>query len=159
MQYISELAPAQIRGTLLCSYGWGFSIGQLLSSVALQVVNKTDPTNYLKAIYSEWVPLGLWIILLVFMPESPWYYARKGQAEKAIKTLNRIYKGVDDYDAEREYAVMVREIEQEQELREIQSKTAWMDLFRGVDAVSHVSHAQASLADLFQEADIRWCLL
>lgn len=121
---------------MLCSYGWGFSIGQLLSSVALQVVNKTDPENYLKAIYSEWVPLGLWIILLVFMPESPWYYARKGQSEKAVKTLNRIYKGVEGYDAEREYAVMIREIEHEQELKEIQSKTAWMDLFRGTDIVS-----------------------
>lgn len=136
MQYISEIAPAQIRGTLLCSYGWGFAIGQLLSSVALQVVNKTDPENYLKAIYSEWVPLGLWMILLVFMPESPWYYARRGNDVKAIKTLQFIHKGVEGYDAEHEYAVMAREIEHEQELKQLQSTTSWLDLFRGTNLVS-----------------------
>jgi hypothetical protein len=70
------------------------------------------------------------------MPETPWYYARKEQADKAIKTLNRIYKGVEDYDAEREYAVMIQEIEHERALKEVASKTSWMDLFRGVHLVS-----------------------
>jgi hypothetical protein len=70
------------------------------------------------------------------MPESPWYYARKDQADKAIKTLNHIYKGVEGYDTEREYAVMVKEIENEREMRELSSRTSWLDLFKGVNLVS-----------------------
>jgi hypothetical protein len=70
------------------------------------------------------------------MPESPWYYARKDQAEKAIMTLNHIYKGVEGYDTEREYAVMVKEIENEREMRELSSRTSWLDLFKGVNLVS-----------------------
>ena len=37
--YLSEIAPAQIRGTLTSSYGLGYAMGQLFYSISLQIVN------------------------------------------------------------------------------------------------------------------------
>lgn len=73
------------------------------------------------------------------MPETPWYYARKEQADKAKKVLTRIYKGVPDYDVDREYNAMILEIAHERESRVINSQTAWKDLLLGTNLVGFVS--------------------
>lgn len=156
IQYIAEIAPAQIRGTLSTSYAWGIALGQLLAAVALQIVavvscvdhvrggleaeliHQTDSTNYKKAIYSEWVPLGSWVILFCFMPETPWFYVRRDNEVKAKQVMARIYRGVEGYDVDREYSVMAAEIERERQ--EKQEKgweviTAYKDLFMGTNLV------------------------
>jgi hypothetical protein len=132
------------------TYGWGYAIGQLASAIALNVVNtvsynysrhvfllrpQTDPSNYLKAIYSEWVPLGMYAILVVFLPESPRFYARGNQDAKARKTLTRMYGKIDRYDVDREYAVMLMEIQQERRNAELNAQSSWRDLFTGTNTV------------------------
>ncbi|ODO05600.1 hypothetical protein I350_04658 [Cryptococcus amylolentus CBS 6273] len=107
LTYISEIAPTQVRGTLMSSYGWSYSIGQLLVAIALQIINVTDTYAWKKAIYSEWVFMGLWIIALPFLPESPWFYARNENEKSAKAVMARIYKGVEDYDVDREYTTLV----------------------------------------------------
>lgn len=106
-----------------------YAIGQLISAIDLQVVNVTEPTQYRRAIYSEWVLNGLWMICFIFLPESPWYYARKDRPEPAKKVLRRIYKGIDDFDPEREYITMLRTIEHERAVA--QSRSTWAEIFRG----------------------------
>ncbi|WWC89878.1 uncharacterized protein L201_004806 [Kwoniella dendrophila CBS 6074] len=98
LTYISEVAPTQLRGALMSTYGWAYALGQLFVAIALNTLNTTKPDNYLNAIYSEFVFLGLWIISLIFLPETPWFYARKEDELKAKKVLSRIYKNVDGYD-------------------------------------------------------------
>lgn len=71
----------------------------------------------------------------LFMPETPWYYARKEQADKAKKTLSKIYKGVQDYDVDREYNAMVLEIAHERENRAINAQTSWKELMLGTNLV------------------------
>lgn len=39
LTYMAEIAPAQIRGTMLSTYGWGYALGQLFAAIALQIVN------------------------------------------------------------------------------------------------------------------------
>ncbi|ODN77562.1 hypothetical protein L202_04732 [Cryptococcus amylolentus CBS 6039] len=133
LTYISEIAPTQVRGTLMSSYGWSYSIGQLLVAIALQIINVTDTYAWKKAIYSEWVFMGLWIIALPFLPESPWFYARNENEKSAKAVMARIYKGVEDYDVDREYTAMQVEIQHEKENAESNSQVAIKDIFRGTN--------------------------
>ncbi|ODN95257.1 hypothetical protein L198_04646 [Cryptococcus wingfieldii CBS 7118] len=133
LTYISEIAPTQVRGTLMSSYGWSYSIGQLLVAIALQIIDVTDSYAWKKAIYSEWVFMGLWIIALPFLPESPWFYARNENEKSAKAVMARIYKGVEDYDVDREYTAMQVEIQHEKENAESSSQVAIKDIFRGTN--------------------------
>ncbi|WVQ63618.1 uncharacterized protein L199_001771 [Kwoniella botswanensis] len=131
LSYMNEIAPAQIRGYLLSTYGAAYAVGQLSIAIALQIVDTTDPEGYLKAVYSEWVVLSPWIIMSLLLPESPWHYARQGREDLTKKSLGRIYKGISGYDADREYAVMVMEIEREKEARHTNKQTSWKDILMG----------------------------
>ncbi|WRT68794.1 uncharacterized protein IL334_005774 [Kwoniella shivajii] len=131
LSYMNEIAPAQIRGYLLSTYGAAYAVGQLFIAIALQIVDTTDPEGYLKAVYSEWVVLGPWIIMSFCLPESPWHYARQGREDLTKKSLKRIYKGISGYDVDREYAVMVSEIEREKEVRHTNKETSWKDILVG----------------------------
>ncbi|TYJ58911.1 hypothetical protein B9479_000344 [Cryptococcus floricola] len=133
LTYISEIAPTQVRGTLMSSYGWSYSIGQLLVAIALQIIDVTDSYAWKKAIYSEWIFMGLWIIALPFLPESPWFYARNENENSAKAVMARIYKGVEDYDVDREYTAMQVEIQHEKENAESNSQVAIKDIFRGTN--------------------------
>ncbi|WRT67706.1 uncharacterized protein IL334_004678 [Kwoniella shivajii] len=149
LTYISEIAPTQLRGALMSTYGWSYALGQLFVSIALNALNKTDPTNYLKAIYSEFVFLGLWIIALPFLPETPWYYARKEDEVNAKKVMSRIYKGVEGYDTEREYNAMLLEIQEEKEKSHSNSQVALKDIFMG-------PHLRRSFASVFALVMQNW---
>ncbi|WWC88371.1 uncharacterized protein L201_003282 [Kwoniella dendrophila CBS 6074] len=131
LSYMNEIAPAQIRGYLLSTYGASYAVGQLFIAIALQIVETTDPSGYLKAVYSEWVVLGPWILMMLILPESPWHYARQGKEELTKKALLKIYGGISGYDENREYAVMVKEIEKEKETRNTNKETSWKDILIG----------------------------
>lgn len=94
------------------------------------------PLEYLNAIYAEWIPLGLWIILLPFLPETPWFYARKARPEAAKKVMAKLYKGVEGYDIDYEYTVMCERIAEEKAKDERNASVRWLDIVRGTDLVS-----------------------
>ncbi|WWD01250.1 hypothetical protein V866_008192 [Kwoniella sp. B9012] len=131
LTYISEVAPTQLRGALMSTYGWAYALGQLFVAIALNTLEMTEPENYLKAIYSEFVFLGLWIIALPFLPETPWYYARNEDEVRAKNTLSKIYKGVEGYDIDREYNAMLFEIQEEKQRSHSDSEVALKDIFMG----------------------------
>lgn len=153
LTYIAEIAPAQIRGFVLSTYGFGFALGQLFAAIALQAVEvvrlfssshpirrylaniQSDPENWLKAIYSQWVSMGLWLICVPFIPETPWYYARKEQGEKAKKVMRRIFKNVEGYEFDYEYNIMVEQIEHERRELTENAGVGWKDIFTGVHLV------------------------
>ncbi|OCF31720.1 hypothetical protein I316_06527 [Kwoniella heveanensis BCC8398] len=149
LTYISEVAPTQLRGALMSTYGWAYALGQLFVAIALNTLNMTDPQNYLKAIYSEFVFLGLWIITMIFLPETPWYYARKEDETRAKKVLARIYKGVEGYDIDREYNAMLLEIQEEKSKSQSNSEVALKDIFMG-------PHLQRSFASVFALVMQNW---
>lgn len=45
---------------------------------------------------------GLFLIGLFFIPESPVYYCRKAQHDKAKKSLTYLHKNIKDYDVDME---------------------------------------------------------
>jgi MFS family permease len=71
MIYMSEVAMPQFRGTFLGSFSLFFALGQLSLAIGLKILNNTNPMGFRNIFYSEFVFLGLWMVPLVLLPETP----------------------------------------------------------------------------------------
>ncbi len=104
--YISEVAPARRRGTLVSLYQLAITIGFLLAYLANYLILKgasldsTDPTlgarmmnnEYWRGMLgSETIPDLLFLIVIFFIPESPRWLTVKGRETRAVSILKRIY--------------------------------------------------------------------
>lgn len=67
------------------------------------------------------------------MPESPWHLARKHQHEKAKRSLARLYKGVPQWDADREYLVLQAELAHAEATKPAWDNSRLIEIFRGVN--------------------------
>jgi hypothetical protein len=110
------------------------NIGGIVVSVMMQQLNQTHPDDYLLAMRILWAPIGLMIIFWAFVPESPWFHARQGNKDKAMKAMKQLYGGVKGYDFEEEYGIIARTIEHEREV--LQDKPRYADVFKGLNLVS-----------------------
>ncbi|KAF7366741.1 General substrate transporter [Mycena sanguinolenta] len=98
--YMSEIAPKSVRGALVSGYQFAITLGILLANcVVFATQDRLNTSSYR-------VPIGvqfLWAMILAFglffLPESPRFWARKGDIEKATIALAR----VRDQPAESEY--------------------------------------------------------
>lgn len=100
----------------------------------MQQLNQKHPDNYLLAMRVLWAPIGLMILFWVFVPESPWFHARCGNKEKAIKCMRQLYGGIKGYDFEEEYGIIARTIEHEREV--LQETPKYIHVFKGLNLVS-----------------------
>ncbi|KXS96871.1 hypothetical protein AC579_3363 [Pseudocercospora musae] len=133
--YIMEICPNRIRGGMVVFQSvWG-CIGGIIVAVMMQQLNKKHPDNYLVAMRILWGPIAFMIVCWAFVPESPWHHARKGEKEKAMKALKRLFGGVEGYDFEEEYAIIARTIEHEKAMNE--EKPRFRDVFRGLNLVGY----------------------
>ena len=105
--YISEVAPAKMRGTLVSLYQLAVTVGFLLAYVANWAIDSNiDPTitgnvSLMEKIMhteawrgmlgSETLPALLFFFIIFFIPESPKWLIVKGKTESAGKVLGRIY--------------------------------------------------------------------
>jgi MFS family permease len=86
--YMSEICPRKVRGALIACYQFCITIGILLASVVVYATqNRMDSGSYR-------IPVAiqlLWALILgvgiFFLPESPRYFVKKGEHEKAAKAL------------------------------------------------------------------------
>ncbi|KAH8795651.1 general substrate transporter [Hyaloscypha finlandica] len=89
--YMSEIAPKKVRGALVSGYQFCITIGILLAScVDYGTQNRRNTGSYRIpiAIQMLWaLILGIGLFLL---PESPRYFVRKGNLEKATHVLTRL---------------------------------------------------------------------
>lgn len=99
----------------------------------MQQINARYPDQYLLAMRVLWAPIGLMIICWVFIPESPWFHARHGNKEKALKAMKQLFGGVPDYDYEEEYGIIERTIAHEREMLNDQPK--FTQIFKGLNLV------------------------
>lgn len=96
-------------------------------------LNKTHPTDWQIAVRALWGPVGLMLFCFLPLPESPWFYARRGDKDKAFKSMKTLYTGVEGYDREEEYGIMLRTLEHE---REVAAKgIPWLAIFQGTNRV------------------------
>ena len=94
--YISEIAPAHIRGRLISFNQFAIIFGMLVvyfvnwSIAKGQSIEWINETGWRYMFLSEAIPAGLFGILLLFVPETPRYLAMQGQNERALLILERI---------------------------------------------------------------------
>jgi SP family xylose:H+ symportor-like MFS transporter len=112
--YIAEIAPSNLRGTLVSWNQFAIIFGQLvvyfvnflilgnnvnpvidLVNGVNQIINPdeaswTIETGWRLMFVSEAVPAGLFALLVLFVPETPRYLAMCGKDEQALTVLSRI---------------------------------------------------------------------
>ncbi|UKZ72243.1 uncharacterized protein TrAtP1_013185 [Trichoderma atroviride] len=129
--YVMEICPNKIRGGLVTFQAVWSNIGGIIVSVMMQQLNKKHPDNYLLAMRIIWAPVALMIVCWVFIPESPWFHARHDNKERAIKSLKQLYGGVEGFDFEEEYGIIVRTIAHEREV--LQEAPSYRHVFKGLN--------------------------
>lgn len=115
----------------------------------MQQLNQRHPDNYLLAMRILWAPIGLMIICWMFIPESPWFHARRGDKDKAIKSMKQLYGGIDGYNFEEEYGIIARTIEHEK--IQLQESPKYVHVFKGVNLVSTSIHYWGVCTELVTE--------
>lgn len=119
----------QFRGALLGSFSLFYAIGQLFLAVGLKILNDTMPMQFRNMFYSEFVFFGLWLVPMVFLPESPVWYALHDRPEDAKKALRRLVGNVEGYDVDHEYAVIKFEADESIRMQNRQSSNEWRAFF------------------------------
>ncbi len=133
--YISEVAPAKIRGTLVSLYQLAVTVGFLLAYMANWIIDESgsiDTTGNLWTniwnsemwrgmLGSETFPALLFFFIIFFIPESPKWLIVKGRTTCAGKILNRIYNTP---------AEVEKEIEITQASIKGDNKGKWSDLLK-----------------------------
>jgi MFS transporter, SP family, general alpha glucoside:H+ symporter len=109
------------------------NMGSIICSVMMQQLNQRHPDNYLLAMRILWAPIGLMILCWVLIPESPWFHARRGNKDKAIKTMKQLYGGIKGYNFEEEYGIIARTIEHERD--QLQESPKYIHVFKGINLV------------------------
>ena len=103
----------------------------------MDILNQKHPTKWLLPIYIEYAMIGIMFFCYIFVPETPWYYGRRGDAEGAMKSMKRLYGNIPGYNYEEEYGIITRTIAHEKEMDAKANAQPWSQIFRGLNGVSH----------------------
>ena len=104
----------------------------------IQVVNQRYPLYWQLPVYVIWGPVGVVLILVAVLPESPWYLARHNNKEAAFKALRRLYGNVAGFDVEEEYGIIERTLALERHLLTVTTDARWRDIVTGLNLVSDI---------------------
>ncbi len=94
--YIGEIAPANIRGSLVSVNQFAIIFGMLVvyfvnwGIASGQTLEWINTIGWRRMFLSETIPAGLFGILLFFVPETPRYLSLTNRDEEAFKILTRI---------------------------------------------------------------------
>ncbi|KAI1117242.1 general substrate transporter [Nemania sp. NC0429] len=89
--YMSEIAPRKVRGAIVSGYQFFITVGLLLASaIDYATQNRNDSGSYRIPIAIQTV----WALVLAgglsCLPESPRFYVRRGELERAADALSRL---------------------------------------------------------------------
>lgn len=121
--YQSECAPKNIRGTVVACYQWAITIGLLVA--ALVDNGFKDRPNFSSF---RW-PIALqffWVLVLaggtLLLPESPRWFVKRGQLERAAHSLSRLLdQPVDSEEVQSELAMIKTNYDHERSITGQQS--------------------------------------
>jgi SP family xylose:H+ symportor-like MFS transporter len=94
--YIAEIAPAGVRGKLVSWNQFAIIFGMLVIYFVNYFIAKQGNEQWLIdegwrwMFFSGAIPAGIFLLLLIFVPETPRYLVMKGKEAKALDVLNKI---------------------------------------------------------------------
>lgn len=97
--YIAEIAPAEKRGTLVSLNQFAIILGMLIIYFVNYNISQRGDAFWLHTIgwrqmfASEIIPAGIFLVALLFVPETPRYLVMRGREEKALKVLHKTVGG------------------------------------------------------------------
>jgi SP family xylose:H+ symportor-like MFS transporter len=102
--YIAEIAPAKIRGKLVSWNQFAIIFGMLVIYFVNLIIAQSGDENWL--ITEGWrymflsgvIPAIIFLVLLLFVPETPRFLVMKGKEKKALEVLKKI-SGEDTADS------------------------------------------------------------
>ena len=91
--YISEIAPASKRGSLIVTFQLAIVVGILVAFFVDYLLIHTGPNNWRFMFLSESLPALLFLVLLYRVARSPRWLMKKGQQEEAGKIIGELMPG------------------------------------------------------------------
>jgi len=94
--YIAEIAPANMRGRLVSWNQFAIIFGMLVVYFVNYFIARQGDDQWLSEtgwrwmFASETIPASLFLVLLVFVPETPRYLVMKNQPDKALDVLTKL---------------------------------------------------------------------
>ncbi|MCK4465412.1 MAG: sugar porter family MFS transporter, partial [Bacteroidales bacterium] len=88
--YISEIAPARIRGRLVTINQFTIVAGILISYFSNWLLVDIGPNNWRWMFFVEAPPAGFFFFALLFIPESPRWLVKKGRTDDSLAILTKI---------------------------------------------------------------------
>lgn len=94
--YIAEIAPAEKRGTLVSFNQFAIIFGMLVVYFVNYYIAKGQAKEWLDSLGWRWmfaseiVPASLFLLLLVFVPETPRYLILSNKEQRAMNVLNNV---------------------------------------------------------------------
>lgn len=89
--YMSEIAPRKVRGAIVSGYQFCITVGILLAScVDYGTQDRDDTGSYRIPIAIQMLPAIILATGLFLLPESPRYFVKKGNLDRAAEVLSRV---------------------------------------------------------------------
>ncbi|KAF9736122.1 hypothetical protein PMIN06_006491 [Paraphaeosphaeria minitans] len=128
--YQSETSPKWIRGAVVGCYQLAITIGLLLAAIVDNATkNRDDSGSYRIPIAVQFAWAIVIFIGCIFLPETPRWYIKKGQPEKAARSLSKLRRLDVEHPALLEE---LAEITANHEYELTLGKATYLDCFRGI---------------------------
>ena len=90
--YISETSPARLRGGFGIMYQLAIVVGSVAAPfVSYLIVNWAPASTAWRWMFaSELLPVAVFLVLLLFLPQSPRWLAGRGRTDEALRVLARV---------------------------------------------------------------------
>ena len=98
--YIAEIAPAKIRGKLVSLNQFAIIFGMLVVYFVNYYISRQGDDSWLNMVGWRWmfaseiIPASLFLIMLIFVPDTPRSLVLKSKPEKALDVLTKV-NGLD----------------------------------------------------------------
>ena len=132
--YMSEIAPRKVRGAVVAGYQFCVTIGLLLASGVTYGTKSIDgPASYRIAIGLQFIWGIVLGVGLIFLPDSPRFFVKRGRVEQARKSLSILRSQPPESEfVESELAEIIANEEYERALIPAGSwLNGWINCFRG----------------------------